>query len=109
MAFDEHLDERLSAFLAKRKGITRKKMFGSACYLLNGNLLVGIWKDSLIVRLGPDAADDALTQPNVVAFDVTGKPMKNWIMVRPAGIEDDDALAAWIELAFKFVRKLPAK
>ena len=29
-------------------------MFGGVGFLLNGNMLVGVWKDSLIVRLGPD-------------------------------------------------------
>jgi len=29
-------------------------MFGGIGYFLNGNLLVGVWKDSLCVRLGPD-------------------------------------------------------
>lgn len=33
-------------------------MFGGVGFLLNGNLLVGVWKDSLLVRLGPDESDE---------------------------------------------------
>src|SRR5918999_549206 len=35
-------------------------MFGGVGFLLQGNMLVGVWKDSLIVRLGPDVGDEAL-------------------------------------------------
>jgi len=46
--------------LARKKNIEEKKMFGGVGFLLNGNMLVGVWKDSLIVRIGPDRSDDAL-------------------------------------------------
>jgi TfoX/Sxy family transcriptional regulator of competence genes len=54
MAFNEILAERIRQRLARRKGIEEKNMFGGIGFLLNGNMLVGVWKDSLIVRLGPD-------------------------------------------------------
>lgn len=84
-------------------------MFGSLVFLLNGNLLVGIWQQSLIVRLGADRAADALTQDYVREFDVTGRPMKGWVMVEPDGLESDQQLAEWIALALQFVETLPAK
>ena len=54
MAFDETLAERIRQALARRKNVEEKKMFGGICFLLNGNMLVGVWKDSLIARLGPE-------------------------------------------------------
>ena len=54
MAFDEALAERIRRGLARKKGIEEKKMFGGIGFLLNGNMLVGVWKDSLMVRLGPE-------------------------------------------------------
>jgi TfoX/Sxy family transcriptional regulator of competence genes len=109
MAFDENLATRIRVALARKKGVEEKKMFGGVGFLLNGNMLVGVWKDSLIVRLGPDNYDDALLEPHVREFDITGKPMKGWIMVEPEGVEDDDQLKDWIERALKFVKTLPAK
>ena len=84
-------------------------MFGGVGFLLNGNLLVGIWKDSLCVRLGPDQAEEALLEPHVEEFDITGRPMKGWVLVEPKGVEGDDQLAGWIQRAMKFVGTLPAK
>ena len=109
MAFDEILAGRIRDALARKHGIEEKKMFGGIGFLLNGNMLVGVWQDSLIVRLHPDRYDDALQQSHVREFDITGKPMKGWVLVEPDGIEDDENLADWIEQATKFVKTLPKK
>ena len=95
--------------VAQRRGVTEKKMFGSVVFLLHGNMLVGVWKQSLIARLGPEQAAIALQEPHVVKFDVTGKPMKGWVMVEPDGIENDSPLQRWIDLAWSFVENLPSK
>jgi hypothetical protein len=109
MAFDEALAQRVRRALARRKGIEEKNMFGGVGFLLNGNLLVGVWKDSLIVRLGPDESDQALKEPHVKEFDITGRPMKGWVLVEPRGIEEDAHLKAWIQRAVRFVGKLTGK
>src|SRR5436189_2499302 len=109
MAFDESLAARIRRRLARRKNVEEKKMFGGVGFLLNGNMLVGVWKDSLIVRLGPDEGDEALKEPHVKAFDITGRPMKGWVLVEPDGIENDEQLSAWIQRAVKFVGTLRAK
>jgi|SRR5579884_2409068 len=109
MAFDETLAERIRQALARRKGIAETKMFGGIGFLLHGNMLVGVWKDSLIVRVGPDNHDDALLEPHVREFDITGRPMKGWVLVEPEGVTGDDQLQGWIQRAVKFVGKLPIK
>jgi TfoX/Sxy family transcriptional regulator of competence genes len=109
MAFSEALAERIRQRLARRKNVEEKRMFGGVGFLLNGNLLVGVWKDSLIVRLGPEEGHEALKEPHVKEFDITGRVMKGWVLVEPEGVEDDDQLKGWIQRAVKFVGKLPAK
>ena len=109
MAFSEELAERIRHLLARRRHVEEKKMFGGIGFLLNGNLLVGVWKNSLCVRLGPEQAEEALPEPHVREFDITGRPMKGWVLVRPEGIEDDDQLKDWIKQAVKFVGKMPGK
>src|SRR5947209_17167357 len=109
MAFDESLAARIRDALALRKNVEEKKMFGGVGFLLHGNMLVGVWKDALIVRLGPDNYDDTLREPHVREFDVTGRPMKGWVLVEPGGVREDEQLTAWIRRAVKFVGALPAK
>jgi hypothetical protein len=42
------------------------------------------------VRLGPDQAEEAFLEPHVKEFDITGRPMKGWVLVEAEGVEDDD-------------------
>jgi TfoX/Sxy family transcriptional regulator of competence genes len=109
MAFDESLAARIRDALARRKGVEERKMFGCVCFFLDGNVLAGVWSDRLIARLGPDEAEAALQESHVRVFDITGRPMRNWVAVEPEGVEDDDQLKAWVERATKFVRTLPKK
>jgi TfoX/Sxy family transcriptional regulator of competence genes len=109
MAYSESLAERIRQVFARRRDITEKKMFGGVGFLLNGNMCVGIWKTSLIARLGPEQAKAALKEPNVVEFDITGRPMKGWVMVEPEGVETDEKLSHWLERAVEFVGTLPKK
>lgn len=109
MAFDRTLAERVRECLARRKGIEEKTLFGCACFLLRGNVLVGVWKDSLIARVGLDGYEDALLEPHVKEFDITGRPMKGWVRIGTAGVEDDEQLGDWVQRSLRFVSKLPAQ
>ena len=70
-------------------------MFGGVGLMLHGNMCVGVRQTSLIVRLGPEQAAAALKKPNVVEFDVAGRPMKGWVMVEAEGVETDGH--AWVD------------
>jgi TfoX/Sxy family transcriptional regulator of competence genes len=109
MAFDETLAARIRQNLVRHKNVENKKMFGGIGILLNGNMLVGVWKDSLIARVGSDEHEHAVLEPHVEEFNITGKPMKGWVLVEPQGVVDDEQLNEWIQRALKFVGKLPAK
>lgn len=109
MAFSESLAQRIRAVLSSQKGVVEKKMFGGVGFMLQGNLLVGVWKNSLIARLGPAGGEKALTEDYVRPFDITGKAMKGWVLVEPEGIESNKQLVGWIERAMEFVKGLPSK
>ncbi len=110
MAFDDELAARVREMLIRTKNVAEKKMFGGLGFLLNGNLLVGVRKDSLLVRLGPDQSDEALLEAHVSEFKIPGRgAMKGWVVVDLEGIEDDEQLHDWIRRALKFVKTLPSK
>jgi TfoX/Sxy family transcriptional regulator of competence genes len=109
MAFDEAFAQRIRRGLARTRGVEEKKMFGGIGFLLNGNMLVGVWKDSLIVRLSPEEGEEALKEPHVSEFNITGRAMKGWVLVASEGVEDAGQVKAWIQRAVTFVGKLPAK
>ena len=103
MVFSKSLAARVRQSLAGRRDVVEKKMFGGVAFLLDGNMLVGVWQDSLIARLGAEQAEKALKQPNVGEFDITGRPMTGWVLIEPDGIDTDRQLGEWIEKAAQFV------
>ena len=107
MPYDEQLDARIADVVAPLETV-RKNMFGGTCYLLRGNMMAGVFRDSLILRLGEQAAEEALREPNVRPFDITGRPMRGWVMVDPPGTRGD-ALDSWLDLAREYAESLPPK
>lgn len=106
---DEELVTRIRPFMKRRKGYSEKKMFGGVCFMLNGNMCVGPWKGSLIVRLDKARHEETQSEPFARPMDITGKVMKGWARIEAAGIETDDNLKTWIERAVRFARTLPEK
>ncbi|MDA0240467.1 MAG: TfoX/Sxy family protein [Proteobacteria bacterium] len=109
MAYDEGLAVRIRELLDGEPGLDEKKMFGGIGYLINGNMACGIYGDALIVRVGPDAYEEALSKPHAGEFDITGRAMKGWVLVAAPGISEDDDLSAWIRQGTVFASSLPAK
>jgi hypothetical protein len=109
MAFDETLAQRIRKGLGRKKGVDEKKSFGGICFMLNGHMLVGVWNDSIIVRLGVEQEEDALLEPHVKRLDIKRKPMKGWIKIAKEGVQDVEQVTAWIRRAVKFVGRLPPK
>ncbi|MDP2265087.1 MAG: TfoX/Sxy family protein, partial [Thiobacillus sp.] len=102
MAFDEGVAERLRKLFARRPGVTEKKMFGGLAFMYRDHMLVGIIGESLMARVGPDAYVAALKRPFVREMDFTGKPMKGYVYVAPAGYESDADLKIWVDRCLDF-------
>jgi len=109
MAFDEKLAERIRRRLSKRAGFAAKRMFGGIAFLLNGNMCCGVHGKEMIVRLAPEQTEKVLAGRHTRVFDLTGRPMKGWILVAPKGIAKDGDLGKWIGVAAKYAGSLPAK
>jgi TfoX/Sxy family transcriptional regulator of competence genes len=109
MAFDQQLAARVRAHLAKRSGVAERKMFGGITFLLQGNMCCGIHREALIARLGPEEAEKALREPHTRVFDLTGRPMKAWVLVDPQGLTTDAELAGWVDRAAAYAGSLPPK
>ena len=109
MAFDTKLADRIRAALGNRKGLTEKKMFGGIGFMLGGNMACGVHGEQMIVRLDPKKTDDALARPHTRRFDLTGRPMKGWILVDPAGVEKDADLSKWVSVGATYAESLPPK
>jgi TfoX/Sxy family transcriptional regulator of competence genes len=108
MAYDDALAERVRDLLRDAVAVTEKKMFGGLAFLTYGNMTVGVHGDDLIARIDPDGTDAALARPGARPFDMTGRPMRGWILVAGEAL-DDSVLEGWIEEARGYVATLPPK
>ncbi len=109
MAFDEILANRIRRIVSGKKGISERKMFGSLAFLHNGHMACGVVKEELMVRVGPDAYEEALAHPHAREMDFTGRPLKGMIYVDCEGYRTDPGLEGWVERGLDFTGSLPPK
>lgn len=109
MAYSEALAAQIRALLPRSKTVMEKKMFGGVGFMIHGNMACGVHRDNLIVRVGAERYDDALKEPGAHEFDITGRPLKGWVLVGPAGCSGADNLERWVRLGVDFARSLPPK
>jgi TfoX N-terminal domain len=109
MAYDEDLAERVREVISAREGFSEREMFGGIGFMVGGNMACGVSGDELMVRLDPDEASKALAGEHVRVFDMTGRPLKGWILVGPEATAADGDLAAWVDAGADFAASLPPK
>lgn len=72
-------------------------MFGGLAFLVNGHMCCGVVKDELMVRVGHDAYEEAMTQSHAREIDFTGRPIKGFVYVGCDGFESEEGLQDWVE------------
>jgi hypothetical protein len=107
MAYDEQLDSRISGIVTPW-GATRRAMFGGTAYMLSGNLMAGVYKDRLLVRLSAAEGAAALEEPHVTPFDMMHHPMPGWVTISSEGVVEA-GLLSWLERGRKHAESLPPK
>lgn len=109
MAYDDGFADRVRDALAgSGTAASERKMFGGLAFMVRGHMTVGVIGGDLMVRVGPDAYEDALADPSARPMDFTGKPMTGMVFVAGDGL-DDDALDGWVGRALAFTTSLPPK
>lgn len=103
------LADRIRQKLLPVTHFDEKKMFGGIGFMVNGNMTVGAHKEVLIARVGVEQHKIALSMKGAKPFDMTGKPMKGWVMISEEGYATEKQLETWISLAMEFVKTLPSK
>ena len=109
MAYDDGLAERVREVLQDTPGVSERSMFGGLAFLLHGHMFVGISRESLMARIGPERYEEALAMKHVRVMDFTGRPMKGYVFVDAKGLEADADLEFWVKACAAFVASLPPK
>lgn len=109
MAFDESLAARVRGLLSPVAGFAEKRMFDGLCFLVHGNMCCGVLKDELVLRLELSRAQELLRRPHTRPMDFTGRPLKGFVFVEPAGLRTARQRRAWVSMALAFAQSLPQK
>ena len=109
MAYDETVAERVRQAFKSYSGVKERRMFGGLTFLLKGHMCCGVIKDELMVRVGPDAYQEALGQPCAREMDFTGQPLKGLVYVASEGFESDQSLRDWVDRGTCYALSLPPK
>jgi hypothetical protein len=107
MPYNLDLEKMIDPLAAKLEIDDKKKMFGGICYLKGGKMVFGIHKQWLILRMNPENASDLLEKKGVKPFNITGRPMKGWLMIEPEEIEKLGGLIKLLALSHDYVQNLP--
>jgi hypothetical protein len=106
---DESLLARVRAALARRRGVSEKRMFGGVAFMLRGHMCCGILGTTLMVRLAPGEAQALLAPPHVRPMDFTGRPMRGFLYVAGPALRTAPQLKKWVDRAVAYAASLPPK
>ena len=110
MAFDVELADRIRAHLSGLDGLTEKRMFGGLAFLVHGNLAISAsGQGGLLLRVDPAGTAALVHEPHVERAVMRGRAMDGWLRVATAAVDDDDALAQWVDRGVTYARSLPPK
>lgn len=99
---------RVRKILARRRGVTEKKMFGGTCFLLRGHMLCGTGRQGFMFRVGRARHASAAAKRGASPVVMNGREFEGFVWVDP-GACDARALKRWIVLAEDYVSALPPK
>ncbi|MFK7786969.1 MAG: TfoX/Sxy family protein [Crocinitomicaceae bacterium] len=115
MAYDEYLADRIRRTLTEKYApFEEMKMMGGLLFKVNEKMLCGIHIDKkfgdslLMARIGEEVYEKELEKEHCLPMDFTGRPMKGYIFVTPAGFDSEDDLAYWIDKCLEFNPKAKA-
>ena len=108
MSASTPLIERVRAGLADRADVVEKRMVGGRSFVVSGHLCLGVSGDALMVRVGPEAYEQALREPGVRPLTLGAKHPLGYVLIDPPAIESGAVLARWIGRGVDYVTSLPA-
>lgn len=110
MAYDAELAERLRDELAPVAEVTERKMFGGLAFLVRGHMtVVARGNGGFMARCDPADEEQLIETSSAEPVEMRGRPMRGWLHLDVADLEEGDELATWVARALAFTATLPPK
>jgi hypothetical protein len=109
MPYNLDLEQKLDSLAPRFGALVKKKMFGGIGYLMNGNMVFGIHRQALVLRTSSESTEELLKNEFVSVFEISGRPMKGWLLISLEGLKTEKRLLELLNLAVDYVKTLPPK
>lgn len=87
-----------------------RKMFGYDAFFVYGNMAVGLWQNTCVVKLSTADQTKLLQAGVAIPFaPMEGRVMTGWLELSEELAHDPEELLAWSERAVAYVATLPPK
>ena len=87
-----------------------RKMFGYDAVFVNGNMAVGLWQNTCVVKVSPADQAALLKRGQAVPFaPMKDRIMTGWLELSEDLAHDPEELLAWSQRAVTFIATLPPK
>ena len=88
----------------------KRKMFGFPAGFVNGNLFMGLFEDSLILRLPAESREELMQLHGAKAFaPMKGRVMKEYVVLPERLVQDREQLSSWTGKALAYGESLEPK
>jgi TfoX/Sxy family transcriptional regulator of competence genes len=89
---------------------TKRKMFGYPAGFINGNLFMGLFEDTMILRLPSDLREELIQAHGAKPFaPMAGRVMKEYVALPEALLRNREPLCSWVGKALAFGESLEPK
>ena len=80
--FNQKVADELDQMMRNIPEAKPGKMFGMPGYKVNGKLAVGVFEDTVVVKVGTERAKVLLGQPGIGTFEpMPGRAWKDWVAI----------------------------
>jgi TfoX/Sxy family transcriptional regulator of competence genes len=87
-----------------------RKMFGYDAVFVNGNMAVGLWQNTCVVKVSPAHQAELLERGQAAPLETRkGVVMTGWLELSEELAHDPEELFTWSQRAVTFVATLPPK
>jgi TfoX/Sxy family transcriptional regulator of competence genes len=87
-----------------------RKMFGYDAAFVNGNMAVGLWQNTCVLKLSAEDQAKLLKRRQATPFaPMKGRVMSGWLELSEELAHDPEELLAWSSRAVDYAASLPPK
>lgn len=103
MPYSFSIYERICEYLPN---VPTKRMFGGIVFFVRGHSVVGVFRDTMMARVGVERATVLLQLPGVMPFAKHPNRMRGFVQVSESFIDRDDVLESLIDDALRLNAQL---